>query len=80
MAKLRAKRIYDPPATSDGKRVLVDRLWPRGLTKEAARIDHWAKGIAPSNELRQWYAHDPAKWGESSAVIARNSTPCPTKS
>ena len=64
MAGLRVKRIYAPPAAADGKRILVDRLWPRGLTKEAARIDHWAKAIAPSNELRQWYAHDPAKWGE----------------
>lgn len=64
MARLRVKRIYAPPAAADGKRILVDRLWPRGLTKEAARIDHWAKEIAPSNELRQWYAHDPAKWGQ----------------
>jgi len=64
MSKLRIKRIYAAPAKSDGRRILVDRLWPRGLTKEAAQIDHWAKAVAPSNELRQWYGHDPAKWGE----------------
>jgi uncharacterized protein YeaO (DUF488 family) len=64
MSRLRVKRIYEAPAKSDGTRLLVDRLWPRGLTKEAAEIDYWAKDIAPSNELRQWYAHDPARWGE----------------
>lgn len=56
------KRVYEPPSPNDGLRVLVDRLWPRGLTKSAARIDLWAKDLAPSNELRQWYAHDPEKW------------------
>jgi uncharacterized protein YeaO (DUF488 family) len=64
MLKLRIKRIYAAPAKGDGRRILVDRLWPRGLTKEAAEIDHWAKAVAPSNELRQWYGHDPAKWEE----------------
>ena len=53
------KRAYDAPASSDGDRVLVDRLWPRGLTKEKARIDHWLKGLAPSTELRQWYHASP---------------------
>jgi uncharacterized protein YeaO (DUF488 family) len=62
--KIRIKRVYDEPAASDGRRVLVDRLWPRGLSKEKAKIDHWAKDIAPSNELRKWYGHDPAKWDE----------------
>jgi len=62
--KIRIKRVYDEPAASDGRRILVDRLWPRGLTKEKAKIDHWAKDIAPSNELRKWYGHDPAKWDE----------------
>lgn len=56
------KRVYEPPSPDDGLRVLVDRLWPRGLTKPAARIDLWAKELAPSNELRQWYAHDAKKW------------------
>jgi len=58
------KRIYDQPLPGDGKRVLVDRLWPRGLKKEDARIDEWIKELAPSNELRKWFDHDPNKWGE----------------
>ncbi|RTL48678.1 MAG: DUF488 family protein, partial [Sphingobacteriales bacterium] len=56
------KRVYDPPEDSDGLRVLVDRVWPRGLTKEKAKIDVWLKDIAPSTELRKWFAHDVAKW------------------
>ncbi len=60
----RLKRAYEPPAGSDGTRVLVERLWPRGLRKADARIDLWLKDIAPSPELRTWYAHDPAKWPE----------------
>jgi uncharacterized protein YeaO (DUF488 family) len=55
------KRAYDKPSRADGARVLVDRLWPRGLTKAAARIDHWLKGLAPSDELRKWY-HESANW------------------
>ena len=62
--KIMIKRVYDEPAASDGRRILVDRLWPRGLTKEKAKIDYWAKDIAPSNELRKWYGHDPARWDE----------------
>ena len=58
------KRVYDAPAPSDGKRILVDRLWPRGITKAKAEIDVWMKSIAPSPELRKWFAHDPAKWQE----------------
>jgi uncharacterized protein YeaO (DUF488 family) len=61
---LRTKRIYEAAAAADGRRVLVDRLWPRGLSKEKARVDVWARSIAPSNELRRWYGHDPAKWEE----------------
>ena len=61
---IRIKRIYDPPAPEDGRRVLVDRLWPRGLAKEAARIDEWLKEIAPSDALRTWFGHDPARWEE----------------
>jgi uncharacterized protein YeaO (DUF488 family) len=61
---IRVKRVYDAPAPEDGRRILVDRLWPRGLTKEKAKIDYWAKDVSPSNELRKWYGHDPAKWGE----------------
>jgi uncharacterized protein YeaO (DUF488 family) len=58
------KRVYEKPAKSDGRRILVERLWPRGLTKEAARIDLWMKEVSPSPALRQWYAHDPEKWRE----------------
>lgn len=61
---IQVKRVYDAPSPEDGFRILVDRLWPRGLTKEKARIDLWLKDIAPSNELRKWYGHDPEKWDE----------------
>ena len=59
-----AKRVYEPYAASDGYRVLIDRLWPRGLSKAAAHVDAWPKEIAPSAELRTWYGHDPEKWPE----------------
>jgi uncharacterized protein YeaO (DUF488 family) len=62
--KIRLKRAYEKPAAGDGTRVLIDRLWPRGVTKEAAAIDHWFKDIAPSSELRKWFAHDPVRWDE----------------
>jgi uncharacterized protein YeaO (DUF488 family) len=58
------KRVYDPATSDDGYRVLVERLWPRGVSKEAAHLDAWEKGIAPSDELRRWYGHDPTKWEE----------------
>lgn len=61
---VRAARVYDEPAAGDGTRVLVDRLWPRGLSKERARVDVWLKDLAPSGELRRWYAHDPEKQEE----------------
>jgi uncharacterized protein YeaO (DUF488 family) len=61
---LKIKRVYDPISPDDGKRVLVDRLWPRGIKKEKAQIDEWLKEISPSSELRKWYSHDPAKWAE----------------
>lgn len=61
---VRIKRVYDEPAAADGLRVLVDRLWPRGLTKEKARLDDWLKELAPSDELRKWFGHDPARWEE----------------
>jgi uncharacterized protein YeaO (DUF488 family) len=61
---IRVRRVYDPPSPQDGARVLVDRIWPRGLRKDAARLDEWAKDAAPSTELRKWYGHDPAKWDE----------------
>jgi len=56
------KRVYAPPSPDDGERVLVDRLWPRGMTKEKAAVDLWMKEISPSTELRKWFDHDPAKW------------------
>lgn len=59
---IKIKRIYEKSSDSDGYRILVDRLWPRGLTKEKANIDIWLKEIAPSTELRKWFAHDPKKW------------------
>lgn len=58
------KRAYDPPSADDGTRVLIDRLWPRGLRKSDAAIDYWLKKIAPSAELRQWFHHDPSRWDE----------------
>ncbi|WP_424363867.1 DUF488 domain-containing protein [Methylocystis parvus] len=64
MHAIHLKRAYDPPEEDDGLRVLVDRLWPRGLSKDKAAIDHWAKASAPSNELRRWFGHDPARWDE----------------
>jgi uncharacterized protein YeaO (DUF488 family) len=62
--RVRLKRAYEPAAPEDGVRVLVDRLWPRGVRKKDAAIDHWMKEIAPSTELRQWFGHDPARWPE----------------
>ena len=60
---IRLKRIYDAPGKEDGFRILVDRLWPRGLSKGRARVDLWLKDVAPSDALRRWFGHDPAKWG-----------------
>ena len=61
---IKIKRVYDPPEKADGTRILVDRLWPRGLAKEKARVNEWLKEIAPSSELRQWFGHKPARWEE----------------
>lgn len=61
---IRTKRVYEPPQPDDGYRVLVDRLWPRGMSKDNLRADLWLRDIAPSNELRKWFNHDPAKWEE----------------
>jgi len=62
--KIRLKRAYEAPRENDGFRTLVDRLWPRGVSRDSARIDLWLKEIAPSDDLRRWFAHDPEKWGE----------------
>jgi len=64
MKTVKIKRIYNPPAKDDGFRILVDRLWPRGVSKEKAKIDLWLKEIAPSDQLRKLYGHDPKKWTE----------------
>jgi uncharacterized protein YeaO (DUF488 family) len=61
---IRIKRVYETSDAGDGRRILVDRLWPRGLSKENAKLSYWAREIAPSNALRQWYGHDPVKWPE----------------
>jgi uncharacterized protein YeaO (DUF488 family) len=82
MAKLKAeiqvKRVYDPPEKDDGARVLVDRLWPRGVSKAHAALTLWLKEIAPGEELREWFGHDPARWEEFvrryRAELAHNET------
>src|SRR3954468_19338735 len=61
---VRLKRAYEPPAASDGYRVLIDRLWPRGISREEARLSEWARELAPSSELRRWFGHDPARFEE----------------
>jgi uncharacterized protein YeaO (DUF488 family) len=63
-ATISIKRAYDPPESGDGLRILIDRLWPRGLSKSKLKIDAWVKHLSPSNELRKWYQHDPKKFGE----------------
>ena len=63
-ASVKLKRAYEPAAADDGTRILVDRLWPRGVSKEHAALDQWMKDIAPSAELRKWFGHDPARWEE----------------
>lgn len=62
--ELRTKRAYEKPGDGDGRRVLVDRIWPRGVSREHARIDYWARDLAPSPELRKWFGHDPARWDD----------------
>jgi len=64
MQTIRIRRVYDPPSPSDGRRILVDRMWPRGVRKDRAKIDDWIRELAPSTELRRWFGHDPARWQE----------------
>ncbi len=61
---LRVKRVYEDPEEDDGKRILVDRIWPRGISKDKARLSDWRKDLAPSNDLREWFGHDPERWEE----------------
>jgi uncharacterized protein YeaO (DUF488 family) len=63
-APIMARRVYDEPGSEDGYRVLVDRVWPRGLSKDRARLDEWCKQVAPSTDLRRWYAHDPTRFDD----------------
>ena len=72
---VRVRRVYDEPSPEDGARVLVDRVWPRGMRKEAARLDEWAKDAAPSAELRTWYRHDPAKFERIPPPVHRRTGP-----
>ena len=69
------KRAYDPPERSDGYRVLIDRIWPRGVTKNDLEVDAWLKEVAPSTELRKWFGHDPKKWDEFRRRYARELEP-----
>jgi len=62
--RIHVKRVYSKPSRSDGRRILIDRLWPRGLSKASAKVDFWARSAAPSAALRKWFGHDPAKWDE----------------
>ena len=74
---IRVKRVYEEPDEADGRRILVDRLWARGLSKDKAKVDAWVKEIAPSTELRHWYGHDPNKWAEfkSRYAVELNTKP-----
>lgn len=74
---IRIKRVYEQPDEADGRRILVDRLWARGLSKDKAKVDVWLKEIAPSTELRHWYGHDPNKWAEfkSRYAVELNAKP-----
>jgi uncharacterized protein YeaO (DUF488 family) len=76
---IQIKRVYEPAASGDGKRFLVDRLWPRGIKKEALELDGWMKDIAPSNELRRWFGHDPAKWDEFQRRYQAELEQCPAE-
>ena len=67
---IKLKRAYEKPSRDDGSRILVERLWPRGLTRERAAVDLWLKEVAPSPELRKWFGHDPAKWEQFQMLIA----------
>lgn len=77
---IRIKRIYEPPSPDDGARILVDRLWPRGLTKERAAIDEWMKEVAPSPELRGWFGHKPERFAEFTRQYKRELEEDPTRS
>jgi uncharacterized protein YeaO (DUF488 family) len=75
--EIRVKRAYDPPEQDDGARVLVDRIWPRGLSKQRLQLTVWLRGLAPSTELRRWFGHDPRKWEEFRRRYCRELEECP---
>jgi uncharacterized protein YeaO (DUF488 family) len=77
--KLQRKRIYEQPEATDGKRILIDRVWPRGISKERAKLDEWMKDIAPSPEVRKWFCHDPNKFEEFKEVYRRELKEQPEK-
>ncbi len=77
LLEIRMKRIYQPPEPVDGYRILVDRLWPRGMSKDRASIDEWMKDIAPSNELRRWFGHDASRWNRFKQRYAAELADCP---
>src|SRR3546814_13542609 len=76
MGVIRIKRIYDAPASTDGKRVLVDRIWPRGVSKEFAKLDLWLKEVAPSTDLRKWFDHNPARFEDSTGRASGRERVC----
>ena len=76
---IRIKRAYEPPSKSDGARILIDGLWPRGVTKEKAEIAEWMKEVAVSAALRKWFSHDPAKWPSSESGTEPNSRASPAR-
>lgn len=71
--KIKIKRVYECPEKEDGIRILVDRLWPRGLTKAKAAVDLWLKDISPSTDLRKWFGHDPDRWTEFTSPVSRRT-------
>lgn len=75
--KVHVRRVYEDPAQSDGVRVLVDRIWPRGMTKDKAHLDEWCKQVAPSTQLRKWYSHDPERFTEFEAGATGPSSRIP---
>ena len=74
---IQIKRTYDPPARADGRRILVERLWPRGIKKEALALDAWMKEVAPTTELRKWFGHRVERWTEFRRRYRKSSTPIP---
>ena len=75
---IRVKRVYDAPDSSDGERILVDRMWPRGLSRKRAAVDLWLKDLAPSDELRKWFGHNPERWAEFRKRYHRELQTCST--